>query len=170
MARVLLPGRGFYIWGGYANLGNYPPVLKACGLYYSQGIVWDKQHPVLTRKDFMGSFELAFYGWKEGAAHRFFGPTNAVDIWPVKKITPQHMIHLTEKPVELATRAMEYSSRRGENVLDLFAGSGSTLIAAYMTGRRAYLMELDPLYCDTIVTRWEHFTGQNAVLANGNSP
>src|SRR5713226_6947302 len=86
MARVLLPGRGFYIWGGYANLGNYPPVLKACGLYYSQGIVWDKQHPVLTRKDFMGSFELAFYGWKEGAAHRFFGPTNAQDLWHVKKV------------------------------------------------------------------------------------
>jgi DNA modification methylase len=170
MARVLLPGRGFYIWGGYANLGNYPPVLKACGMYYSQAIVWDKQHPVLTRKDFMGSFELAFYGWKEGAAHRFFGPSNAVDIWPIKKVTPQRMIHLTEKPVELATRAMEYSSRRGENILDLFAGSGSTLIGAHMTGRRAYLMELDPLYCDIVITRWEHFSGQRAVLANSNSP
>src|SRR4029077_3284802 len=71
LARVLQPGRGFYIWGGYANLGNYPPVLKTCGLYFSQGIVWDKQHPVLTRKDFMGCFELAFYGWREGAAHQF---------------------------------------------------------------------------------------------------
>jgi hypothetical protein len=63
-AHVLQPGRGFYVWGGYANLGNYPPFLKKHGLYFSQGIVWNKQHPVLTRKNFMGCFELAFYGWK----------------------------------------------------------------------------------------------------------
>ena len=88
MARVLLPGRGFFIWGGYANLGNYPPFHKKNGLYFSQGIVWDKA-PVLTRKDFMGAFEIAFYGWKEGAAHRFFGPNNATDLWHVKKIKPQ---------------------------------------------------------------------------------
>jgi DNA modification methylase len=162
IARVLLPGRGFYIWGGYANLGNYPPVLKACELYFSQGIVWDKQHPVLTRKDFMGAFEICFYGWREGAAHVFLGPNNATDLWHIKKVNPQSMIHLTEKPVELAVRAMQYSSRAGENVLDLFGGSGSTLIAAEQTGRRAYLMELDPLYCDVIVQRWEKFTGRRA--------
>jgi DNA modification methylase len=162
MARVLQPGRSFYIWGGYANLGNYPPVLKACGLYFSQGVVWDKQHPVLTRKDMMGSFELAFYGWKEGAGHKFFGPSNARDLWQVKKVNPQSMVHLTEKPVELAVRAMQYSSREGENVLDLFGGSGSTLIAAEQTGRRAFLMELDPLYCDVIVQRYEQFTGKKA--------
>ncbi|GMU35781.1 MAG: hypothetical protein AMXMBFR20_36520 [Planctomycetia bacterium] len=162
IARVLLPGRGFYIWGGYANLGNYPPVLKACELYFSQGIVWDKQHPVLTRKDFMGAFEICFYGWREGAAHVFLGPNNATDLWHIKKVNPQSMIHLTEKPVELAVRAMQYSSRAGENVVDLFGGSGSTLIAAEQTGRKAHLMELDPPYCDVIVQRWEKFTGRKA--------
>ncbi|MHB1158462.1 MAG: DNA modification methylase [Phycisphaerales bacterium] len=162
MARVLLPGHGFYIWGGYANLGNYPPYLKKHELYFSQGVVWDKQHPVLTRKDFMGAFEICFYGWREGAAHRFYGPNNATDLWHVKKVNPQSMVHLTEKPVELALRAMQYSSLAGENVLDLFGGSGSTLIAAEQTGRRAYLMELDMLYCDVIVQRWEKFTGQKA--------
>ena len=161
-SRVLAPGRGFYVWGGYANLGNYPPFLKKHGLYFSQGIVWDKQHPVLTRKDFMGCFELAFYGWKEGAAHQFFGPNNAFDLWHVKKVNPQSMVHLTEKPVELALRAMQYSSRAAENVLDLFGGSGSTLIAAHQSGRRAFLMELDPLYCDVIVQRYEQFTGTSA--------
>ncbi|MBI3866803.1 MAG: ParB N-terminal domain-containing protein [Planctomycetia bacterium] len=165
VARVLLPGRGFYIWGGYANLGNYPPALKECELYFSQGIVWDKQHPVLTRKDFMGCFELAFYGWREGAAHEFFGPNNALDLWHVKKVNPQNMVHLTEKPVELAVRAIQYSSRTGENVLDLFGGSGSTLIGAQQTGRKAFLMELDPLYCDVIVQRFEQFTGKKAERA-----
>lgn len=171
MARVLLPGRSFYIWGGYANLGNYPLALKACGLYFSQAIVWDKQHPVLTRKDFMGAFELAFYGWREGAGHEFFGPNNATDLWHVKKINPQQMEHLTAKPAELAVRAMQYSSRPGENVLDLFGGSGSTLIGAEQTGRRAFLMELDELYCDVICDRYQRFTGKPAVLERtGESP
>jgi DNA modification methylase len=162
IARVLEPGRAFYIWGGYANCANYPPVLKACELYFSQAVIWVKEHPVLTRKDFMGNHEWCFYGWREGAAHQWLGPTNAVDVWTVKKVNPQSMVHLTEKPVELAARAMRYSSRQGENVLDLFGGSGSTLMAAEQTGRHAYLMELDPLYCDVIVERWEKFTGQKA--------
>jgi DNA modification methylase len=85
-----------------------------------------------------------------------------VDVWPIKKINPNKMVHLTEKPAELAVRAMQYSSRSSENVLDLFGGSGSTLIAAEQTGRNAYLMELDPPYCDVIVQRWENFTGKKA--------
>jgi DNA modification methylase len=219
-ARVLVPGGTFYIWGGYANAANYPPALKATGLYFSQAIIWVKEHPVLTRKDFMGNHEWCFYGWKEGAAHRFFGPANipdtwelepdaavgksidlgegvslrdsagggaitvrpsadaavynvvagapvwircgASDVWRVKKITPQKMVHLTEKPVELAERAIRYSSRSDEHVLDLFGGSGSTLIGCQRTRRRAFLMELDPLYCDVIVRRFEEFTGTKA--------
>ena len=117
---------------------------------------------MLTRKDYMGCFEIAYYGWKEGAAHQFFGPNNALDLWPVKKVNPQSMSHLTEKPVELATRAIQYSSRPGEHVLDLFGGSGSTLIAAEQTGRKAFLIELDPLYADVIVQRFEQFTGKKA--------
>jgi DNA modification methylase len=75
------------------------------------------------------------------------------------------MVHLTEKPVELAVRAIQYSSRPGEHVLDLFGGSGSTLIACEQTGRQAFLMELDGLYCDVIVQRWEKFTGRQAERA-----
>lgn len=221
IARVLQPGRSFYVWGGYANCANYPPAFVAAGLYFSQGIIWIKDHPVLTRKDFMGNHEWCFYGWKEGKSHAFFGKPNVpdtwelsrvasgsvalgrgvrltgadgsrlevsppsdltrlrevaltdegivlcgatecTDVWRVKKVSPQKMVHLTEKPVELAVRAMHYSTRPGENVLDLFGGSGSTLIAAEQTGRRAFLMELDALYCDVIVNRWEKFTGRKA--------
>lgn len=92
------------------------------------------------------------------------GATACTDVWRVKKVNPQSMVHLTEKPVELAARAILYSSRRGENVLDLFGGSGSTLIGAQTTERKAYLMELDPLYCDVIVQRWEKFSGGKARL------
>ena len=96
-SRVLKPGGSFYIWGGYANIGNYPRPLAKAGLYFSQGLVWDKQHPVLSRKNFMGAWELAFFGWKEGAGHHFYGPNNATDLWHVKKVNPQSMVHLTEK-------------------------------------------------------------------------
>ena len=162
IARVLEPGRAAYIWGGYANLANYPAMLKKHELYFSQAIVWHKLHPVLTRKDFMGAFELCFYSWRLGSAHQFFGPNNATDLWEVKKVNPQNMIHLTEKPVELAVRAIQYSSRPGENVLELFGGSGSTLIACEQTGRRCFAVELDELYCDVIVKRWEEHTGRKA--------
>ena len=110
----------------------------------------------------MGAHEWCFYGWKEGAGHHFYGPNNATDIWHVKKVNPQSMVHLTEKPVELALRAIQYSSLPGQNVLDLFGGSGSTLIGCEQTGRQAFLMELDPLYADVIVKRWEEFTGKKA--------
>lgn len=160
--RVLEPGRSFYIWGGYSNIWNYPNALKECELYFSQMIIWVKEHPVLTRKDFMGNHEWSFYGWREGAGHKFFGPANITDVWSVKKVNPQSMVHLTEKPVELAVRAIQYSSLQGENVLDLFGGSGSTLVGCEQTGRKAFLMEIDPLYCDVIVQRWESFTGKKA--------
>jgi len=182
IGRVLEPGRSFYIWGGYGNCGNYPPALAANELYFSQAIIWVKQHPVVTRKDFMGNhewcffgsrrrprpsvfgmiYEWCFYGWRQGAGHEFFGPPNATDVWTVKKVHSTKMVHLTEKPVELAARAIEYSSRPGETVLDLFGGSGSTLIACEQLDRQARLMELDQLYCDVIVDRWEKFTGRKA--------
>ncbi len=167
ISRVLVPGGSFYIWGGYANVSNYPPQLKSNGLYFSQAIIWVKGHPVMTRKDFMGNHEWAFYGWREGAGHKFYGPNNATDVWEVKKVNPQVMVHLTEKPVELAVRAIQYSSARGQSVLDLFGGSGSTLMGAEQTERKAFLMEIDPPYCDVIVERWEKFTGKKAVLDKG---
>jgi DNA modification methylase len=223
-SRVLMPGGSFYIWGGYANIANYPAALKDAELFFAQGIIWIKEHPVMTRKDFMGNHEWCFYGWKEGAAHRFFGARNlpdvwqfcparsgaqsaaigrglrleskdgsridvtppgnselptvrvsesgvqlfgeneASDVWSVKKVSSQKMVHLTEKPVELAARAMRFSSRPGENVLDLFGGSGSTMAAAEQSDRRALLMELDPPYCDVIVARWENLSGKKAEL------
>ncbi len=221
LAHVLLPGRSFYIWGGYTNIFNFPRALETTKLYFSQAVIWVKEHPTLTRKEFMGNHEWCFYGWKKGAAHYFnpgihnapdvwrlsradqgtvqmgmgvrleradgsridvlppeekrrirhvnigeevalYSGMPATDVWAIKKISPQSMIHLTEKPVELAVRAMTYSSRPGENVLDLFAGAGGTLIAAEKIGRRAFLMEIDELYCDVIVKRWEAFTGKKA--------
>ena len=161
-SRVMKPGGCAYICGGYANLANYLTPLKEAGFHFSQCLVWNKLHPVLTRKDYLSAFEMIFYSWREGAAHIRYVPSNARDIWEVKKVPSQKTLHLTEKPVELAVRAIQYSSKSGENVLDLFGGSGSTLIGCEQTDRHAFLMELDALYVDVIVKRWEEFTGKQA--------
>jgi len=167
-ATHLVNGRTFYIWGGFANLANYPPAIAAAGLFFAQCVIWKKNRPVITRKDFMCQHEQCFYGWKKGAAHVWLGPKNIPDVWEVNQLSQQKMVHLTEKPVELAERALTYSSRPGENVLDLFGGSGSTLIAAEQLDRRAFLTEIDPRYCDVIVKRWEEFTGKKAQLLDGS--
>jgi len=115
MSRVLVPGGSFYVWGGYANAANYPPALKASGLYYSQAIIWVKGWPVLTRKDFMGNHEWCFYGWKEGAAHRFLGPANVPDTWELCRC--RHKRHYADFRIMptggsgAARRAAEISSR-----------------------------------------------------------
>src|SRR5262249_12457539 len=124
LSRALEPGRTAYIWGGYANCANYPAALKESGLYFSQAIIWDKQHPVLTRKDFMGAHEWCFYCWKEGAAHQFFGPSNVTDLWRAEKVNPQNLVHLADKALEVAARALGYSLRTGEDVLDLVTLDG----------------------------------------------
>ena len=111
-------------------------------LRFSQAIIWDKQHPVLTRKDLWAPLNGILRVEGRGSSP-YYGPNNATDLWHIKKVNPQSMVHLTEKPVELAARAIEYSSRPGENVLDLFGGSGSSLISAEQTGRKAYVMEID---------------------------
>ncbi len=143
MARVLEPGRGFYIWGGYANLGNYPPALKESGLYFSQGIVWDKEHPVLTRKDFMGAFEICSYGWREGAdalvpchphcvrrEHDGCDRSTPGGDFTFVAYTP--IIHRTtwaEEGVRAwqVTASIETTMRRGPSVLSLTAGSARHL-------------------------------------------
>jgi DNA modification methylase len=119
-------------------------------------------------------YEFIYYTFTKGAGDLWLGSRAgeaATDVWRVQRPSNDARQHLTEKPVELAVRAMQYSSRPGENVLDLFGGSGSTLIAAEQTGRHAFLMELDCLYADVIVDRYQRFTGKPAILERtGTSP
>ena len=103
----------------------------------------------------MGILRLA-----EGRGHKFLGPKNATDVWSVKKINPNKMVHLDREARRTGGAGTAVFVAPGESVLDLFGGSGSTLIAAEQNGRRAYLMELDALYCDVIVERWRQFTGR----------
>ena len=155
-------GASWYIAAPAGPLNHcFSTVLKELGVW-RQSLNWVKNTFALGRSDYHYRHEPIFYGWKEGAAHYFVDDRTQDTILEYDKPS-RNAEHPTMKPVALVERCISNSSKPGESVLDLFGGSGTTLIAAEKTGRTAYLMELDPIYCDVIVTRWEQATGQKAV-------
>ena len=140
--------------------------LKDKGMHWSSTIIWSKDHAVLSRKDYHTQYEPIWYGWEESSprAHPLEDRTQS-DVWQIArpKVSEEHP---TMKPVELVARAIVNSSNRGETVLDLFGGSGTTIIASEQTGRKCCMMELDPHYCDVIIKRWENLTGKKAELVS----
>lgn len=134
--------------------------------HWSSTIIWNKDSLVLSRKDYHTKYEPIWYGWKEGTRLHPLEDRKQSDVWDIPR-PKKSELHPTMKPVELVARAIENSSRVGDIVLDLFGGSGTTLMAAEQTGRCARLNELDPKYVDVIIARWEQFTGEKAVLLNG---
>ena len=131
----------------------------------SSTIIWEKQSAGMGWQDYRAQHEPILYGWKEGQGkHNFYGDRTKTTVWKIKRDGQQNYVHPTQKPVELPEEAIVNSSKGKDIVLDLFGGSGSTLIACEKTGRQARLMELDPKYCDVIVERWENITGKKAEL------
>lgn len=136
-------------------------VLDELGGHWSTTIIWAKDRFVLGRADYQRQYEPVWYGWREGAKRRWAGGRDQGDVWAIPR--PQESeLHPTMKPLPLVERALENSSRPGDAVLDLFLGSGTTLIAAERTGRSCYAVEIDPRYVRLAVTRWEAFTGREA--------
>lgn len=134
------------------------------GYHWSSTIIWNKDHAVLSRKDYHTKYEPIWYGWKEGKARLCpLVDRKQNDVWDINRPTKSEE-HPTMKPVTLVARAITNSSRPGGLVLDLFGGSGTTLIAAEQTGRKCCMMELDPKYCDVIIQRWENLTGLKGVV------
>ena len=126
-------------------------------------IIWAKNTFTLGRSDYQRQYEPILYGWKAGTEHFWCGARDQGDVWFIDK-PAKNDLHPTMKPVALVERAIRNSSKSRDIVLDLFGGSGTTLIAADRAGRTARLMELDPKYVDVIVTRWQEFTGREATL------
>lgn len=138
--------------------------LRGAGFHWSSTIIWAKDRLVLSRKDYHTQYEPIWYGWHgESARAVAVEDRTQSDLWQCNRPSKSDL-HPTMKPVELVERAITNSSKPKAVVLDLFGGSGSTLIACEKTGRRCRMIELDPLYCDVIVKRWEEFTGRKAEL------
>jgi DNA modification methylase len=162
----LKDGAALYVWYAsgksietYASLAKLPLKLRAV-------IQWYKVKSGLGAfmSQYIPNCEPCMYLHKEGCSPSWYGPTNEKTVWELKKEST-NSYHPTQKPVELPERAITNSTKQGDSVLDLFGGSGSTLIACEKIGRLARVMELDPKYCDVIVKRWEDFTGKKAELS-----
>lgn len=153
-----------YIAMSDKELGHMQITFEKLGGKWASFIVWVKDRLVLSGKDYHSRHETILYGWKNGVSDRLrVEDRTETDVWEIKR-PGNSELHPTMKPVELVERALTNSSKSGNIVLDLFGGSGTTMIAAEKLGRHSRLMELDPKYCDVIIKRWEDFTGKKAVL------
>ena len=132
--------------------------------HFSSMIIWSKNSLTLSQTDYQSQHEPCLYGWMNNGTHSWYSDRKQTSIWRFDK--EKVVGHTTPKPVELVCNAIKNSSKSDDLIIDLFGGSGSTLIACEKLGRQARIMELDPKYCDVIVKRWEDFTGQKAELLN----
>lgn len=187
---VMRPGAAYYCWYASTSQKSFQTALERSGMPPHQVLIWVKSSLVLGRQDYQWRHEPCFYGWKEGAGHYFIDAralTTVMD--PTEDMTKEQLLqivkdltsitttiyedkpvrseeHPTMKPLGLFKKLIRNSSRKCENVLDIFCGSGTTILAAEEMGRRAFGMELDPRFCDVIIERWEQATGGKAVQVN----
>ena len=160
---VMKEGAVFYIWHADSEGYNFRGACKDVGWTVRQCLIWNKNSMVMGRQDYHWKHEPCLYGWKDGASHLWASDRKQTTVIDFNK--PQRNgEHPTMKPVGLFDYQIKNNTKGGDIVLDLFGGSGTTLIACEQNKRVGYLMELDPHYCDVIITRWETLTGQKAVL------
>jgi DNA modification methylase len=139
-------------------------MLTELGFHVSCVITWVKESFAIGYGDYNNQVEFCLYAWKEdNGAHAWYGPTNESTLWQIKRDHTVGYSHPTQKPVALAHRAIKNSSKRGDVVLDMFLGSGTTLIASEALNRACLGMEIDPCYCDAIVRRYIAYVGKDNV-------
>lgn len=189
---VIKKGASFYIWYGDNEGYNFHGACFDMGWKIRQCLIWNKNLIVIGRQDYQWKHESCLYGWKDGASHYFLNDRtqstvfeDRINIDKMKKDEMKALLkeiyedkvpttvinedkptkseeHPTMKPVKLMARLVKNSSLKNQLVLDLFGGSGSTLIACEQLERSCYMMELEPAYCDVIIDRWEKLTGEKA--------
>lgn len=191
-SRHLKPGGAYYIWHAHSSDEQFKQALRKNGFLIKQTLIWVKNMFTLGRSDYKWMHEPCLYGWKEGSAHYFCEeynhPTVIEDKEALEQMTKEQLLklleqikdemptsiirenkptkndlHPTMKPVPMCARLIQHSTKPREKVLDLFGGSGSTLIACEQINRKCFMMEYDPKYCDAIIQRWEQLTGQKAI-------
>ena len=192
----LKDGGAFYVWHADSETVNFRIACENNGLSIRQCLIWVKNAFNFGRQDYKWQHEPCLYGWKEGASHYFVEeynhPTVIEDTLDISKLKKEEMkklleeifssgtpttvihedkplkndLHPTMKPLKMCGDMIRNSSRKGEIVLDLFGGSGSTLITCEQLSRTCYMMEYDPKYVDVIIDRWETFTGKKAQKVN----
>ena len=163
---VMSPGSAFYIWHADTQRANFLEACKRAGMEVRELLVWVKNNFTLGRQDYQWRHEPCLYGWKGGAAHRWYSDRKQSTILEFDK-PASTAEHPTMNPVPLMAYLVSNSTKEGDVVLDVFGGSGSTLLACEKLGRTCWTMELDPHYCDVILQRWEDVTGGKAKRYDG---
>jgi DNA modification methylase len=170
MASVSEPGAMTYVVMSAQEWGSVMTAMKEAGYHWSSTVIWAKDRLVLSRKDYHTQYEPIWYGWLDGEKRLCpLQDRNQSDLWQFERPS-KSAEHPTMKPIALAAKAVSNSSRTGDAVLDFFGGSGTTLLACEQRGRVNYSMELDPKYCDVIVTRYIKFCESDSgvlLLRNG---
>ena len=163
-AWALFPGDVAYVWHAGLFAGVVGESLAASGFQLRSQIIWDKGQLVLSRGDYHWEHEPCWYAVKKGAKGHWAGDRKQTTVWRIAKPKKNETGHGTQKPVECMKRPIENNSSPGQAVYEPFSGSGTTIIAAEMTGRSCHAIELNPAYVDVAVKRWQDFTGQLATL------
>ena len=153
----------YYIFMGYVRLKEVLVALTDLEYYNAGLLIWVKNQFVVGRADYNAQHEQILYGWKHH--HKFYGGNNNSTVLHADKPRVNEL-HPTMKPVVLVAQLIKHGSKKGMNVYDAFLGSGSTLIACEETDRKCYGVELEPIYIDVIIKRWESHTGKKAVKIN----
>lgn len=162
---VMKNGASFYIWHADSEGYNFRGACKDIGWPVRQCLIWNKNSLVMGKQDYQWKHEPCLYGWKDGASHLWTSDRKQTTVINMDRPIRSEL-HPTMKPVALFDYLIKNNTKSGDIVLDIFGGSGTTIMACEQNGRRGFLMELDPKYCDVIVKRWEEFTGEKAVKIN----
>ena len=163
---IMKPGAVFYIWHAILKTSAFESACQMAGWKVRQVLIWVKNTMVMGRQDYQWKHEPCLYGWKDGAGHLWASDRKQTTILNFDRPT-KNKEHPTMKPVKLFDYQIQNNTKGGDIVLDLFGGSGTTIVACEQNGRCARVMELDPRYVDVIIDRWEKLTGEKAVLLNG---
>jgi DNA modification methylase len=163
-AWALFPGTVVYVWHGSAHTSEVQASLEACDFYVRTQIIWAKSQLVIGRGHYHAQHEPCWYAVRKGATGHWTGDRKQTTLWQIDKNRKSETGHSTQKPVECMKRPIENNSSPGQAVYEPFSGSGTTIIAAEMTGRVAHAIEITPAYVDVAVKRWAEFTGKQAAL------
>lgn len=155
---VMKKGSSFYIFHADTEGFNFRGALRDIGWRLRQTLIWAKNSIVMGRQDYHWKHEPILYGWKDGASHNWYSDRKQSTLLEFDKPLVNEL-HPTMKPVDLYMYLIKNSSKKGDNILDLFAGGGSIILACEYTKRNGYAMELDPHYCNVIIQRWQRMTG-----------
>lgn len=156
-------GAAYYVWYASSQAINFRRALNDAGMKVRQQLIWEKNQIVIGRQDYQWQHEPCLYGWNEDGSHAWYSDRKQSTVLHFDK--PQRSdLHPTMKPIPLFDYQIKNSSKSGDIVLDLFGGSGTSIMACEQDGRTCYTMEFDPKYVDVIINRWEEFTGEKAKL------